>query len=51
MIPFLDLRAQYHSIKPEIDEAVLNVLESAHYVLGEQVSGFEERVCGLLRRR
>lgn len=41
MIPFLDLRAQYHSIKPEIDEAVLNVLESAQYVLGEQVSGFE----------
>jgi len=41
MIPFLDLRAQYHSIKPEIDQAVLNVLESAQYVLGEQVSGFE----------
>jgi dTDP-4-amino-4,6-dideoxygalactose transaminase len=41
MIPFLDLRAQYHSIKPEIDAAVLNVLESAQYVLGEQVAGFE----------
>ena len=42
MIPFLDLRAQYHSIKPEIDEAVLNVLESTQYVLGEQVAGFEK---------
>jgi dTDP-4-amino-4,6-dideoxygalactose transaminase len=41
MIPFLDLRTQYHSIKPEIDAAVLNVLESAQYVLGEQVAGFE----------
>jgi len=41
MIPFLDLRAQYHSIKREIDDAVLNVLESAQYVLGEQVTGFE----------
>ncbi len=41
MIPFADLKAQYHSIKPEIDQAVLNVLESAHYVLGEQVSAFE----------
>ncbi|HYL79005.1 MAG TPA: DegT/DnrJ/EryC1/StrS family aminotransferase [Bryobacteraceae bacterium] len=41
MIPFLDLRAQYHSIKTEIDAAVLNVLESAQYVLGEQVAGFE----------
>jgi dTDP-4-amino-4,6-dideoxygalactose transaminase len=41
MIPFLDLRAQYHSIKSEIDEAVLGVLESAQYVLGEQVTNFE----------
>ena len=41
MIPFLDLRAQYHAIKSEIDEAVLGVLESAQYVLGEQVSNFE----------
>ncbi len=41
MIPFLDLKAQYHSIKPEIDQAVLNVLESAQYVLGEQVVEFE----------
>ena len=41
MIPFADLRAQYHSIKPEIDQAVLSVLESAHYVLGEQVNAFE----------
>jgi dTDP-4-amino-4,6-dideoxygalactose transaminase len=41
MIPFLDLRAQYHSIKSEIDEAVMGVLESAQYVLGEQVSNFE----------
>jgi len=41
MIPFLDLRAQYHSIKAEIDEAVLAVLESGQYVLGEQVTGFE----------
>jgi dTDP-4-amino-4,6-dideoxygalactose transaminase len=41
MIPFSDLRAQYHSIKSEIDEAVLGVLESTQYVLGEQVSNFE----------
>jgi len=42
MIPFLDLRAQYHSIKSEIDESVLSVLESTQYVLGEQVAGFEK---------
>ena len=42
MIPFLDLKAQYASIKTEIDAAVLNVLASAQYVLGEEVASFEE---------
>lgn len=41
MIPFLDLKAQYRGIKPEIDAAVLKVLESAQYVLGEEVAAFE----------
>src|SRR5258705_3150438 len=41
MIPFLDLKAQYASIKPEIDAAVLNVLESTQFVLGEEVAAFE----------
>src|ERR1044071_3462945 len=41
MIPFLDLKAQYKSIKPEIDRAVLGVLESAQFVLGENVAAFE----------
>ncbi|MCB1447309.1 MAG: DegT/DnrJ/EryC1/StrS family aminotransferase [Rhizobiaceae bacterium] len=42
MIPFLDLKAQYASIKPEIDRAVLGVLASGHYVLGEEVALFEK---------
>jgi dTDP-4-amino-4,6-dideoxygalactose transaminase len=42
MIPFLDLKAQYASIKQEIDSAVLGVLASAQYVLGEEVSLFEQ---------
>ncbi|MCO6049116.1 DegT/DnrJ/EryC1/StrS family aminotransferase [Mesorhizobium sp. RP14(2022)] len=41
MIPFLDLKAQYQSIKPEIDAAVLGVLASAQYVLGDEVAAFE----------
>ena len=42
MIPFLDLKAQYASIKDEIDTAVLGVLASAQYVLGDEVAHFEE---------
>ena len=41
MIPFLDLKAQYQSIKPEIDAAVINVLESGQFVLGDFVANFE----------
>lgn len=41
MIPFLDLKAQYHDIKPEIDAAVLGVLESGQFVLGQEVEAFE----------
>jgi len=41
MIPYADLKAQYHSIKSEIDAAVLRVLESTQFILGEEVSAFE----------
>ena len=41
MIPFLDLKAQYQSIKPEVDAAVLGVLGSAQYILGDEVAAFE----------
>jgi dTDP-4-amino-4,6-dideoxygalactose transaminase len=41
MIPFVDLKAQYRSIKDEIDEAIAHVLDSTQFILGEQVSAFE----------
>jgi dTDP-4-amino-4,6-dideoxygalactose transaminase len=42
MIPLVDLRAQYRSIKPEIDAAVLRVLDTAQFVLGPAVEAFEK---------
>ncbi|WP_170426143.1 DegT/DnrJ/EryC1/StrS family aminotransferase [Ruegeria arenilitoris] len=41
MIPFLDLRDGYLELKNEIDTAVLRVLDSGWYILGEEVEGFE----------
>lgn len=41
MIPYADLQSQYRSIKPEIDDAVLRVLDSAQFILGEEVAAFE----------
>src|SRR5580704_8715158 len=40
-VPYLDLKAQYRSIKPEIDDAVSKVLESSEFVLGSEVAAFE----------
>ncbi|PDV98060.1 DegT/DnrJ/EryC1/StrS family aminotransferase [Candidatus Chloroploca asiatica] len=42
MIPFVDLKAQYLSIKEEVDQAVLGVLASTQFVLGKEVAAFEE---------
>jgi len=42
MIPLLDIKAQYASIKSEIDAAVLGVLASGQYVLGDEVARFEQ---------
>lgn len=42
MIPFVDLKAQYSSIKDEIITAVSDVLESTQFVLGREVNTFEE---------
>jgi dTDP-4-amino-4,6-dideoxygalactose transaminase len=41
MIPFVDLQAQYRSIKGEVDAAIERVLESAAFVMGREVAAFE----------
>jgi dTDP-4-amino-4,6-dideoxygalactose transaminase len=41
-VPYLDLKAQYQSIKPEIDAAIARVLESCQFVLGPEVAAFEQ---------
>jgi dTDP-4-amino-4,6-dideoxygalactose transaminase len=41
-IPFIDLRAQYDSIREEVLTAFNGVLDSAHFVGGDWVEQFEE---------
>lgn len=41
-IPFLDLQAQYRSIKSEIDEVVINVITEAAFIGGHYLSDFEK---------
>lgn len=40
-IPFLDLKAGYLELQPEIDVAIKRVLDSGWYILGEEVDAFE----------
>src|ERR1039457_4856852 len=42
MIPFVDLKAQYHGIKAEIDAAISKALENSAFILGPEVAAFEE---------
>lgn len=43
-IPLLDPVAQYYSLKEELDEAMQQVMQSGHYILGPTVTEFEDAV-------
>lgn len=51
MIPFMDLKAQYASIKNEIDPAIQGVLESCQFTLGSEVAAFEEEFAAYCQAR
>ncbi|MEJ2593610.1 MAG: DegT/DnrJ/EryC1/StrS family aminotransferase [bacterium] len=40
--PMVDLVGQYNRIKPEIDEAVMEVLQTAYFIQGPQVKQFQQ---------
>jgi len=49
-VPLLDLKAQYETIRDEIEPAVKEVFESQHFILGTKVKEFEEQIaryCGV----
>ena len=41
MIPFVDLKAQYQSVKSEIDCAIARVIDNTSFIGGEDVKAFE----------
>lgn len=43
-IPMLDLKAQYQALKPELDAAVLRVIESTHFINGPDVEAMEQEI-------
>lgn len=47
-VPFLDLKAQYASIKGEIDEAVMKALAGCQFIMGPNVAAFEKELAEFL---
>ncbi len=47
-VPSLDLIAQYATIREEVNEAVTRVLESQRFILGPEVTRFEDEIAGYL---
>src|SRR2546429_173894 len=45
-VPALDLKAQYATIRGEIERVVRDVIESQCFILGPEVSGLEADVAG-----
>ena len=41
-VPFVDLKAQYESIREEVGAAIGRVLENSSFILGREVEAFEE---------
>ena len=46
MIPFVDLKAQYASIRRELEHELLRAAAEAAYILGEDVPAFEREFAG-----
>lgn len=43
-IPLLDIKAQLERLEPKISEAVIEVIKSGQYILGEKTKVFEEAI-------
>lgn len=44
MLPFIDLASQFKRIQSEVEERVISVLRSGQYILGPEVSEFEDKL-------
>src|SRR5215472_7921991 len=44
--PFLDLKAQYETIRREVLAAVETVMETQHFILGPEVDRLEQEIAG-----
>ena len=43
-IQMVDLMTQYHKIKPEVDAALMSIMESAQFINGPEVKSFQSEL-------
>lgn len=48
MIPMVDLKGQYHTLKEEINAGILAALENTQFILGPNVAAFEQEAAAFL---
>jgi dTDP-4-amino-4,6-dideoxygalactose transaminase len=47
-IPLVDLKAQYDSLKTEIDEAISRVVKNTQFIIGPEVKAFEQEITAFI---
>jgi len=50
-IPLVDLKAQYDSLKNEIDDAISKVINNTQFILGPEVAAFESEMAAYCRTK
>lgn len=48
IVPLLDLKAQYRSLKKEIDKALIRTADSQYFILGPEVENLEQALCNYI---
>ena len=51
VVPFVDLKAQYASIKNEVDAAIARVIQNTSFIMGSEVAAFEKAFADYLGAR
>ena len=49
MIPMVDLKGQYQTLKDELQQGLMQALENAQFILGPNVASFEQEAADYLR--
>jgi len=50
-IPYVDVRANYQSLKSEIDTSINKIVSNGHFIMGDDVKAFEEEMSSYLGSR